>query len=360
MRQLRGNPSKVLGSLRSFINLTPKRVMHLSLRENAQSVMHGGRTVRFFSERPSRLTKEIESLNKINSRSLMLHEKLSLQLKLSFNHVIVYHNGELSLFEKDEDNAFNETSKETTPALGHEYILYKTLSHLVVELNMILISLNLEVNDFEETQSHLQTLKNDIEKAQGIVAKSGKVGISLPDVLTPSQKVLGKLTSLIGTTSFEQLQTVLSELLRSYNKSVTENLDRFGELATESQLKGIDGIVKSWRDEFLLDSSQARVLIVGAKGPRKGMIEMQYFERFLKDKTDALTYVETPVSLLPKVEVHGLIAELLKTEFNSKIAGHILGRTDGMNQDVLAKHAAPVIEELGVEEEEKAACPFHK
>lgn len=69
----------------------------------------------------------------------------------------------------------------------------------------------------------------------------------------------------------------LKDLSESYLRDMFSHHERYGRQATEFQLHGLEHITSGWLDKYAINLKSTYIVIVGSRGPKKELIELQYF-----------------------------------------------------------------------------------
>ena len=164
--------------------------------------------------------------------------------------------------------------------------------------------------------------------------------------------------------SCSTLETI-SALRNKYLQDTRPIKRHYGKESTKMQMDGLKDILDSWSSVYSLDLKTSRVIVVGAKGPREGMIEMQYFEnryRGLEKDEKYSRYVESPTASMSTIKIPDLINELGGHCLNKWIGLEELDNENAMNKDILAEHAPEVLKEHSeVSQANKiSCCPYRR
>ncbi|WP_141650495.1 hypothetical protein [Legionella massiliensis] len=244
------------------------------------------------------------------------------------------------------DFNYEEVASCDSAALGSRYRQLKTLSHIAVTLNILI----------EEGQSQ-DGLKELQKKLKQLI-------VHHKSELLPYQSFLNE-TILLTYRLLAKWEDKLAcrQLMAKYNKATSESLNSYAKEAAQLQLTSLNEIVQGWTDDYWIQAESSRVLIVCPHGPRKGLIERQFFDDWLlKQKLDRLDKrLIYTVEMLPEqmasVSSDLILSFLSKQEINKMIGKQVLNDEDAMFRDILAEHAPDIINEL---EEQKTGgyCPY--
>lgn len=265
------------------------------------------------------------------------------------NHVLIYHKGTLALLEKNADGLLTEISQATTPALEEPYNLVKSIAHLSVWINVLLQSI---INKKEQTPIH----QTDLVRIQAHLNLLKKCEIKL---VKDEYEVINSLNQLIDCVLSATSIDVIKSLQKQYLIRMAEINSEYSKRATELQLNGMHHIMSTWFERHKLDLGTTRVLIVCAHGPKRDLIEKQYFLNLYTKhgvlEAEELKGYIIPVTMLDEqiadVSQQQLLDFLKKYQMNSLIGEAMLGDPMAMTRDVLAPFAAPVLQKQG--------CPLH-
>lgn len=171
--------------------------------------------------------------------------------------------------------------------------------------------------------------------------------------------VINFLVELIDKIGLSSSIEHISQVQQDYLVRIADVNTSYAQKATELQLNGMHHLVQAWRNIYQLNWDTTRVLIVCAHGPKRNLIEKQYFldlyaEHGFPINKEINKYV-LPVTMLDEqiatVTQKHLIDFLRKFQVNGSIAESMLGNFMAMTEDVLAPHAEPVLK--------KQKCPFY-
>lgn len=299
---------------------------------------------RLFCSAPSGLsTKAACAL--ANRRFLHTHDKLALQKLVDIRHFIIYLNGQLHLLQQSNSGGYEQLAKQDSPALGDDYILYKTLIHKVTELLMTSHAM-LDGNIAWENR---QQYFDDIDEDLGIIATSLNKNETLEYDL--HLDLIRRAKDLIAQAKETSNLKPIDLLCQRYLQDMQPIMNDYGKKATKIQLEGMHITLSNWYSQYQMDLQTSRSLVVGGKGARKDMIEMQMLEDcYLKEgindakKKDYVWYVESPLQLMSSIKTDDLIHTYGKHLLNRKIGLSILGNADAMSEDVLGKFATEILQ----------------
>lgn len=253
---------------------------------------------------------------------------------LQVEHVIIYLKGNLLLLKKNKDAQFETIETVATPAKQEPYLLIKTISHNVVRLHMIL-EIYLNPNLAVESTSNLQQLRDQLLTLKNNYPHQVKSELPVIDL---SLQVIDKLNNCVKRAQVDALS-------KQYLMEMEPHHERYGRQATEHQLRGLDQITTKWLALHAVNLQSTYIIIVGARGPKKGLIEMQYFKSLrgnhgLLDKNtskNGTLYSE----MLPEqmdVSIQILLDDLARDLVNQDIGERMLHNREAMNEDVLSRH----------------------
>ena len=270
-----------------------------------------------------------------------------LQPLADISNVIVYLNGTLTLWGKNSISTLYEMETVDTPASEKQYNLIKSISHLSVWLNLVLQSI---IDSGEGSGSHQMELEYIKEHLKALKELDDEIlKIELP-VIDKMMLVVNQSLAAKKVQTIKCLQGQFLMIMNSINEI-------YGAQATELQLEGINAIVSNWMKKANIQLETTYVLIVVPHDPREQMIEKQYFlDLYLKagvdeaeKKTEHIICLEMLPEQMATVKQSSLIDYLKKNQINMQIGEQMLGDPRAMRQDILAKHAKPVLRRL---------CPY--
>jgi hypothetical protein len=255
----------------------------------------------------------------------------------------------LTLLKKEEKGRIDEVVKANTPALNTEYKFLKSMAHISVWLNVVLQSLVNRTENVNEDKEELLRIKSHLH----VLRKWNN---------TLQESEHSVIDSLIHLIEQVLVTSSLNEITLLRKKYLTEMFDankRYAQRATELQLNGMHHIMSSWFKEYRLNLEATRVLIVCAHGPKRNLIEIQYFlDLYAKHgfpNAEKAKGLVIPVTMLDeqirKVKQKQLITFLRTYILNSDIGKDMLDDDMAMTKDVLGPYAPAVLE--------RQACPFH-
>ena len=145
-------------------------------------------------------------------------------------------------------------------------------------------------------------------------------------------------------------------MLVSHVAKTTIINESYAKQATQLQLQGMHDIVLPWVKNIEL--CKTSVLIAVAAGPKKDLIEGQYFHYIYREQgiidpinNQHIIYVEMLTKQLNTIDSQCLIGVLKEKILNRAIAGVMLGNPEAMNQDVLVRFAPNILQRL---------CPHYR
>lgn len=279
------------------------------------------------------------------------------------------------LWRRTEGIHFEPMATEETPAAEECYLLLKTISHLAVRLHMVLnrlltgeIELKQLATRLSPIQEQLLTLKNDYSK-------------QVASELSVIKLTLATINQALDCSKTKQIK----DLNERYLKEMEAHHERYGRQVCDLQLSGLNSIVLKWTSEGAFNFNSTYFILVGSRGPKQGLIEMQYFQ-WLR-RSQRLSDMNTPscgilyVEMLPEqmtVSPQLLIKDLARDLANQDIGESVLHSRNAMNEDVLSRHAEPILNRLHTPinmrqwctnfwkpaqqdkpDRPKSKCPFH-
>lgn len=261
-------------------------------------------------------------------------------------------NNKLALWVRTENGSYTEKEIKSTAADSDAYLIVKALSHISVNLTMLLNSL---VNDFVNSQNIVPRLKK-IDHVL-MTLENASLGSKIKHSLLVKQSRL-----LIEQALNSQKKDDIEIKLNGYLMDVLPIIDECCQQATQLQLDSLRAITNTWSIQF----ERSRVLILGSQQPRVDLIEQQYFEHlyaqqgFNNQGSQKMIYY---VEMLPEQLAHQTPLSLLRQflapiELNRRIAIAMLGDPNGMNKDVLGRFAKIVLQAKKVEDQEPPKCPL--
>lgn len=253
---------------------------------------------------------------------------------------MVLKDGLLSLWHNQDGTICEIESETLAPPAYHEV---KTACHIPIILWDLLKSERLGQSEIA-----------------AVIDKLGAITIS------PTIKIskINDIRSIVDNT-IQLLKTLDSDhaildLFQQYRLEIKPKIDSLSKYAVKLQLKQLDFIAKIWQEKYNIDLKKNRVLIVGAHGPRKGLIEMQYFRSWYRSsiedepvKNNYVYYIEMLVHKMKEIDIKEDLIEgfLAQEEYNKSVAGWVLDNPLGMEEDVLNSFAPDVLMKLSKREE---------
>lgn len=308
----------------------------------------------------------------INKDFLDEHELAAKLSLLTIDHVIIYVEGDLKLWQRAEGSNFKEIASIASAAKGRLYKILKEVGHIPVLLTSMIEPIIKGLCNLQHKKNALDVLSVELK---AIYKQTYPLLTQLGNEIDMSI-IIGaiELLEIIKTQPFTQIE--LKNLLKTYLNKIKPTIGLISRMATNIQLTSCNDIVMEWLKHVSLDLEKTRVLVVGTHGPRNGLIEMQYFEslyltRGLKDvEDDKVYYVESLLSHIAKINIKEDLIEgfLAGSEINKNIGDLILDDSKGMFQDVLHAYAPSVLEHLfeteqqksdSVSQTKKVSCPYH-
>lgn len=273
------------------------------------------------------------------------------QTKLrNVNHIFIYLNGTLSLLQR-RSATLEEIVTIATPAKENPYVLMKTVSHLSVTLFELLDALIHAEISLENAR------EESLQLRQHLLALKMNYASDLPQIGTVLDLTLSVVEQISPASCFMQLRD-------RYLLEISPYLDELGRQAASCQLQGIEKIISGWLKKYTIDLRSTYSILVGARGPRKNMIEHQYFvDLYLRhgmSQENTLTGGIIFAEMLPQqmnVATSLLIQDLATDLMNQEVGAGMLGSREGMNEDILGKHAKAVLNTFA--KGSKKSCPYH-
>lgn len=271
--------------------------------------------------------------------------------------MVIYLHGELQLLQRNEDGVFELIERRATPATESPYLLLKTTCHFPIILYGILrhalqgtISLSEIPTKIKPLQERIRTLikdfPNDIVEVKSILAL-----------------MLNYLEQMSNCKESKQLARYVS-----YLQELRPQFALYSAKAAELQLTGLQQISMDWLHKQQLNLAKTYIIIVGARGPKQGLIEHQYFTtlRAHYGQTEkntlsgGLIYSEMLPQQMGTITTELLIDDLARELHNMHIGLDMLGEQHAMFKDVLGQFAAPILKSLFPVQAPQAQCPLHK
>ena len=281
----------------------------------------------------------------IDATNAFLDEHLSIGQKklLNVHHILIYLKGDLLLLKRTADSSYELLEMIATPAKKAPYLLIKTISHYVVRLHMILAATLKKEIAIGEVGKRLMALRDQLATLKRDYPNDVKDKLAVVDL------TLSIIDNASSAVDIGQIQ----DLYELYLKEMKPHHHDYGRQATEYQLSGLKEITSKWLDDYCIDLKDTYIIIVGARGPKRDLIEKQYFQALRSShgvaeantSSGGIIYSE----MLPEqMNVHYsvLIDDLARDLHSQDIAESMLNNRDGMNEDILGRHAKPVLESL--------------
>jgi hypothetical protein len=258
-------------------------------------------------------------------------------------HILIYLKGDLILLKRISDGSYESCITLATPAKKEPYLLIKTMSHFLVELHMRLTNMFQKKLTIEAGIDSLKVLRDQLITLQH----------DYPDIVRDESIVIKRIISMIDNASLAADLEQTEARYKIFFMSMKAHHERYGRTATSLQLKGLDEIISSWLSEFQIDLKSTYILIVGARAPKKGLIEKQYFEGLRSrhgispenNASGGIAYIE----MLPEqmdIDYHCLVKDLARDLANQNVAEDMLNDRKAMYKDVLGDYAPPILLEL--------------
>ena len=295
---------------------------------------------RFFTAKqaPSLL---LDLSRRANKKFLDTHETYAKHHLVGIQHFIIYLNGHLHLWKPIAHGEYQEIEKTETPALMESYIVHKTLIHKITELLILWNALEHHHASIAIVKAELLRMTEDLENL------STQLG---PDHSAQHLKTIDFLINTIMRATDCKTLEELAHIQCEFSRKMFPIITTYGQECTRLQLEGLHTIMKRWTAEHSILADTSRVIIVGTRGPRKDMIEKQFFEDHYKKagtspKTiaDRVLYEERAGHLIPDTDITKLIEDFGKYLLNQTVGLKGLGNKDAMNEDVLGIYAPKVL-----------------
>jgi len=270
---------------------------------------------------------------------LELHSECAKYYTSNIDSVIIYLNGYLYLLSGNNlvDKSMSDYLREETPARKPGYNKLKTMAHISANINIILLPY---LTGKTLCGSYIPIALNKLsEYISGLKKSQG------------SDSIFDDTLKYIELLKDCKNKGEMEKVLREYNKlSLNKNM-QLCKLSAKLQINGINKIISKWKSEGYLASGNTKIIIAGSQGPRKKLIEKQYFER--QYGTESVTYVEMLPKQLLNVTPYDLLERLLEDEQNKTIGDYMFSNSEALFEDILGDHAKEPLEAL-------SKCPFHR
>lgn len=285
---------------------------------------------------------------------------LSLLQSRSIDFIWVYKEGVLSLWKKGQTGSF-EKIEQGFPIL-REYTKIKEVTHLP----LLLLSLCYPYFDraggsYPDMEKTLNEILNTLKKTGVEIEKAfppGQTREVLKKIITRSLLLMEEISILLRNS-----MGVKKECIDIYLRDLQPWIHYNTKISTEIQLKSLNDMVVAWREKHGISLEKTRVLILGLHGPRKDLIEFQYFVDLFQElgfsnvEDDQVYYAEVLLSSMPSIDIkrdliEGFIAD---AEYNKVIGQMVLGRSNALFRDVLGDYARPALDSFL---EKRRECPF--
>lgn len=293
-------------------------------------------------------------LHNINAQFLARHRTTSKASLHAVSAILIFKNGELSLWKKTEGDHVCEASQVIA---GEKYHVLKNIAHIPVLLKTIR-----EV-DSTEAKNEIRNLRDALHDV--LMNSSDISDEDYPEQLIVLKTAEGFLSWALST---ENISDDWEEELQNSLGQMQNALDHLCKRAAEVQLEQLDKTVEVWLKQYAVDLATSRVLIVGSHGARNQLIEKQYFLRLYRDlagvphaENKNVFYVEVLASQLPRMDSRSvLINEFLAAAELNKSYGAVVknGNQKTMFSDVTGKQGSVVV--TGIFKEKKTKCPLQK
>ena len=231
-----------------------------------------------------------------------------------------------------------------TPAKRAPYLLIKTISHCSVRFHQILNALLQKEISIEKGADRLKALRDRLISLKH----------NYPNIVRGETTVIDLTLSNIDNALLAADLNQIQSLHEIYGKNMKVHHERYGRQATELQLGGLEEITSKWLIDYAIDLKLTYIIIVGSRGPKKGLIEKQYFD-MLRSKhgvcagntpSGGVIYSE----MLPEqMNIHYsvLIKDLARDICNQEIGEKMLNNREAMYEDILSRYAEPILATLG-------------
>ncbi|WP_167554536.1 hypothetical protein [Legionella israelensis] len=290
------------------------------------------------------------------------HAKLAQYRLEHIEHIILYKNGYLTLLTRNKDNNYKEEQSFATAALQERYKLVKAISHLSVSIvEMVNMYLEKKIGR-DKLMDLLRSLSKDASNIHSFLDKKNKTIDQKSLQLT--REFLSKVLNCQA--DFPTDEALLCSL-KNYLGKIKGLNEQHAKEAAALQLNSLRDIMQKWLNMESFHLNTSRILIVGTHGPRKNLIEMQFFKKLLSDNQltskadDLLVYIEMLPRQISKVTTDEIIHDFLAPhEANKKVADSLLSDERAMFKDVLAPYGKEVLQKMLLEHSGKRECPFYR
>ncbi|SCY59050.1 hypothetical protein SAMN02746069_02969, partial [Legionella israelensis DSM 19235] len=247
-------------------------------------------------------------------------------------------------------------------ALQERYKLVKAISHLSVSIvEMVNMYLEKKIGR-DKLMDLLRSLSKDTSSIHSFLDKKNETD---QKSLQLTREFLSKVLNCQA--DFPTNEALLCSL-KNYLGKIKGLNEQHAKEAAALQLNSLHDIMQKWLNMESFHLNTSRILIVGIHGPRKNLIEMQFFKKLLSDNQltskadDLLVYTEMLPHQISKVTTDELIHDFLAPhEANKKIADSLLGDERAMFKDVLAPYGKEVLQEMSLlHSAKKSECPFYQ
>ncbi len=282
-------------------------------------------------------------LLEVNQQFLTQHTKSSSAMLEPIQHVIVFFGGELSLWQK-QNNDFEELTRAKTAGMVElSYLRAKQISHIVVLL----------ITRFSEMIERKAPILLDAE----LFALFNKLLLIQKKLMTIDDKMKQQYQHIVNQTvlllkhfhlNSGVQHLALQQYIEKYIQSMSEQLKILAEVAAKAQLQSLHEIMMSWKETYKLDLTLSRALIPVVHAPRDRLLEHQYFCSLFEQEinnhhaNDNSVYC---IEMLPKQMAtldikRDLIDSFLpKCELDKRIGKYVFHDEAGMFKDILHQHA---------------------
>ncbi|NDH08474.1 MAG: hypothetical protein EBY16_02425 [Gammaproteobacteria bacterium] len=116
-------------------------------------------------------------------------------------------------------------------------------------------------------------------------------------------------------------------------------------------MHGLEHITSGWLDKYAINLKSTYIVIVGSRGPKKELIELQYFHRLrsrhgitdVNTLSGGIIYTEMLPEQMKNLSLPTIVSDVARDLASQDVAEGMLGDRTAMHRDVLSRHARPVI-----------------
>lgn len=284
----------------------------------------------------------------MNGLFLKLHQQNSQDAYLSsdIHSVLVYLAGEMTLWKK-QANSYRQVAS-SRPTRDITYTRSKVLSHTTVTMTMLLDRC---INSSANHNENMQLVR--LEMLPLLNAILDCLEELEPDDVPPVRLIMEETRNCAHQLlQFMQPHSsqALMKLKIQYDEKMQEPIEYFSKKAADKQKNCLDKLMRAWERWHQLKPETSRVVIVCAHGPREGLIEATYFERWYKKALgdirikDNMLYVHEmlPVQFAGVDIKRDVIDGFLRaSELNKVIGKSLLGGSEMLFRDALAGYVEP-------------------